>query len=129
MAVAYGTGKLVSASFAETLERTRTALADEGFGVLCDIDVAATLRAKLGVETDDYVILGACNPPLAQRALLAEREVGLLLPCNVIVYAAEGGTQVSAIDPEVMLAMIDNPALAEVAHEVRVKLTRVIERL
>jgi uncharacterized protein (DUF302 family) len=129
MAVAYGTGKLVSASFAETLERTRTALADEGFGVLCDIDVAATLRAKLGVETDDYAILGACNPALAQRALLAEREVGLLLPCNVIVYAAEGGTQVSAIDPEVMLAMIDNPALAEVAHEVRVKLTRVIERL
>ena len=129
MAVAYGTGKLVSASFAETLERTRTALAGEGFGVLCDIDVAATLRAKLGVETDDYVILGACNPPLAQRALLAEREVGLLLPCNVIVYAAEGGTQVSAIDPEVMLAMIDNPALAEIAHEVRAKLTRVIERL
>jgi len=129
MAVAYGTGKLVSASFAETLERTRTALADEGFGVLCDIDVAATLRAKLGVETDDYAILGACNPALAQRALLAEREVGLLLPCNVIVYAAEGGTQVSAIDPEVMLAMIDNPALAEIAHEVRAKLTRVIERL
>ena len=129
MAVAYGTGKLVSASFAETLERTRTALADEGFGVMCDSDVAATLRAKLGVETDDYAILGACNPALAQRALLAEREVGLLLPCNVIVYAAEGGTQVSAIDPEVMLAMIDNPALAEVAHEVRVKLTRVIERL
>jgi uncharacterized protein (DUF302 family) len=129
MAVAYGTGKLVSASFAETLERTRTALADEGFGVMCDIDVAATLRAKLGVETDDYVILGACNPALAQRALLAEREVGLLLPCNVVVYAAEGGTRVSAIDPEVMLAMIDNPALAEVAHEVRAKLTRVIERL
>jgi uncharacterized protein (DUF302 family) len=129
MAVAYGTGKLVSASFAETLERTRAALADEGFGVLCDIDVAATLRAKLGVETDDYVILGACNPALAQRALLAEREVGLLLPCNVIVYAAEGGTRVSAIDPAVMLAMIDNPALAEVAHEVRAKLTRVIERL
>jgi Uncharacterized conserved protein len=129
MAVAYGTGKLVSASFAETLERTRAALADEGFGVLCDIDVAATLRAKLGVETDDYVILGACNPALAQRALLAEREVGLLLPCNVIVYAVEGGTRVSAIDPAVMLAMIDNPALAEVANEVRAKLTRVIERL
>ena len=129
MAVAYGTGKLVSASFAETLERTRAALADEGFGVMCDIDVAATLQAKLGVKTDDYVILGACNPALAQRALLAEREVGLLLPCNVIVYAAEGGTRVSAIDPAVMLAMIDNPALAEVANEVRVKLTRVIERL
>jgi uncharacterized protein (DUF302 family) len=129
MAVAYGTGKLVPASFAETLERTRAALADEGFGVMCDIDVAATLQAKLGVETDDYVILGACNPALAQRALLAEREVGLLLPCNVIVYAAEGGTRVSAIDPAVMLAMIDNPALAEVANEVRAKLTRVIERL
>ena len=130
MAVAYGIGKLVSASFAETLKRTRAALVDEGFGVLCDIDVAATLRAKLGVETDDdYVILGACVPALAQRALLAEREVGLLLPCNVVVYAAEGGTRVSAIDPEVMLAMIDNPALAEVAHEVRAKLTLVIERL
>ncbi len=129
MAVAYGTGRLVTASFAETLERTRAALADEGFGVMCDIDVAATLRAKLGAEIDDYVILGACNPALAQRALLAEREVGLLLPCNVIVYAAEGGTQVSAIDPEVMLAMIDNPALAEVAREVRAKLARVIERL
>ena len=129
MAVAYGTGKLVAAPFAETLGRARAALADEGFGVLCDIDVAATLRAKLGVETDDYVILGACNPPLAQRALLAEREVGLLLPCNVIVYAVDGGTQVSAIDPEVMLAMIDNPALAEVAREVGAKLARVIERL
>ena len=126
---AYGMGKLVSAPFAATLARTRAALADEGFGVLCDIDVAATLRAKLGAETDDYVILGACNPPLAHRALQAEREVGLLLPCNVIVYATEAGTQVSAIDPEVMLAMIDNPVLAEVARDVRARLARVIDRV
>jgi uncharacterized protein (DUF302 family) len=129
MTVTYGIGKLVAAPFAETLERTRVALRDEGFGVLCDIDVAATLRAKLDVETGDYVILGACNPRLAHRALQAERELGLLLPCNVIVYAAEAGTRVSAIDPEIMLGMIDNPVLAEVAREVRTRLTRVIDRL
>jgi uncharacterized protein (DUF302 family) len=129
MAVTYGMGRVVALPFDEAVERTRAALAEEGFGVLCDIDVAATLRAKLGVEADDYIILGACNPPLAHRALQAERELGLLLPCNVIVYAAEGGTKVSAIDPEVMLGMIDNPVLADVAAEVRERLQRVLDRL
>jgi uncharacterized protein (DUF302 family) len=122
-------GRLVALPFDETLERTRAALGQEGFGVLCDIDVRATLKAKLGIDGDDYVILGACNPPLAHRALQAERELGLLLPCNVIVYAAEGGTIVSAIDPEVMLGMIENPVLADVAVEVRSRLERVLDRL
>ena len=129
MTVTYGMGKVVPLAFDEAVERTRAALQQEGFGVLCDIDVAATLKAKLGVERDDYVILGACNPPLAHKALEAEQELGLLLPCNVIVYATDDGTRVSAIDPDVMLGMTDNPALAEVAREVRARLERVIDRL
>jgi len=129
MTVTYGMGKVVPLAFDEAVERTRAALQQEGFGVLCDIDVAATLKVKLGVERDDYVILGACNPPLAHKALQAEQELGLLLPCNVIVYATADGTRVSAIDPDVMLGMIDNPALAEVAREVRVRLERVMDRL
>ena len=129
MTVTYGMGKLVSLTFDEALEQTRAALKDEGFGVLCDIDVAATLKAKLGVERDDYVILGACNPPLAHKALQAEQELGLLLPCNVIVYASDEGTRVSAIDPQVMLGMVDSPVLAEVAQEVRARLERVLDRL
>jgi len=129
MTVTYGMGKVVPLAFDEAVERTRAALQQEGFGVLCDIDVAATLKAKLGVERDDYVILGACNPPLAHKALEAEQELGLLLPCNVIVYATGDGTRVSAIDPDVMLGMTDNPALAEVAREVRARLERVIDRL
>jgi len=129
MTVTYGMGKVVPLAFDEAVERTRVALQQEGFGVLCDIDVAATLKAKLGIERDGYVILGACNPPLAHKALEAEQELGLLLPCNVIVYATDEGTRVSAIDPDVMLGMIDNPALAEVAREVRARLERVIDRL
>ena len=129
MTVTYGMGKVVPLAFDEAVERTRAALQQEGFGVLCDIDVAATLKAKLGIEHDDYVILGACNPPLAHKALEAEQELGLLLPCNVIVYATDDGTRVSAIDPDVMLGMTDNPALAEVAREVRARLERVIDRL
>ena len=129
MAVTYGMGRLVDLPFDETVARTREALSEEGFGVMCDIDVRATLKNKLGVDSDDYLILGACNPPLAHRALQAERELGLLLPCNVIVYADESGTRVSAIDPEVMLGMIDNPVLADVAVEVRSRLQRVLDRL
>ena len=129
MAVTYGMGRLIGRPFDETVARTREALREEGFGVMCDIDVRATLKDKLGVDSDDYLILGACNPPLAHRALQTERELGLLLPCNVIVYADEGGTRVSAIDPEVMLGMIDNPVLADVAVEVRSRLQRVLDRL
>jgi uncharacterized protein (DUF302 family) len=124
---AYGIGKLVARPFEETVARTRDALKEQGFGVLCEIDVQATLKEKLGVERDRYVILGACNPPLAHRALTAEPEIGLMLPCNVIVYEAEGGTRVSAVDAELMLGVVGNPELSEVAAQVRQKLTSVIE--
>jgi uncharacterized protein (DUF302 family) len=124
---AYGIGRLVEAPFDETVARVREALKGQGFGVLCEIDVQATMKEKLGVEGDKYVILGACNPPLAHRALTAEREIGLLLPCNVIVYEAAGGTKVSAIDAELMLGFVGNPALSDVAAEVRGRLNSVIE--
>ena len=87
------------------------------------------MKEKLGIEGDKYVILGACNPPLAHRALTAEREIGLLLPCNVVVYEAEGGTKVSAIDPELMLGFVGNPELSDVAMEVRKRLRSVIENV
>jgi uncharacterized protein (DUF302 family) len=114
--------------FDEAVQRVRSALADDGFGVLCEIDVQATLREKLGVETERYLILGACNPPLAHRALEAEPELGALLPCNVLVYERDGQTHVSAIDPERMLSIVGNPALEEVAAEVRARLGRVVAR-
>jgi uncharacterized protein (DUF302 family) len=115
-------------SFADALERVRAELADEGFGVLTEIDVQATLRAKLGVEQEPYTILGACNPPLAHRALEAEPELGTLLPCNVVVYRRDGVTHVSAIDAERMLSLVGNDAVAPVAAEVREKLAAVVER-
>ena len=125
-ATSYTLRESTSLPFDEAVERVREALADDGFGVLCEIDVQATLRAKLGVETDRYLILGACNPPLAHRALEAEPELGALLPCNVLVYERDGVTHVSAIDPERMLSIVGNPALEEVAAEVRARLGRVV---
>ncbi len=124
---AYGIGKLVERPFDETVASVRNALREQGFGVMCEIDVQATMQEKLGIEGDKYLILGACNPPLAHRALTAEREIGLLLPCNVIVYEAEGGTKVSAIDPELMLGLVANPGLSDVAVEVGERLRSVIE--
>lgn len=123
----YGIGKLVQRPFDETVARARDALKEQGFGVLCEIDVQATMKEKLGIEGDKYLILGACNPRLAHRALTAEREIGLLLPCNVIVYEAEDGTKVSAVDPELMLGLVGNPELGDVATQVREKLSSVIE--
>jgi uncharacterized protein (DUF302 family) len=123
----YGIGKVVERPFDETVPRVRDALKEQGFGVLCEIDVQATMKEKLGIEGDKYVILGACNPPLAHRALTAERDIGLLLPCNVVVYETEGGTRVSAVDAELMLGFVGNPALSEVAVEVRRRLNSVIE--
>ncbi len=115
-------------SFAEAVARVREELAAEGFGVLCEIDVQATLKAKLGVERDPYLILGACNPPLAHAALEAEPELGTLLPCNVVVYAQDGRTHIAAIDAERMLSIVGNDALAPIAAQVRAKLAAVIER-
>jgi len=106
------------------------ALAREGFGVLTEIDVTATLKRKLGVDFRPYVILGACNPPLAHQALQEEMDLGLLLPCNVAVYAhSDGGCTVSAIDPLVQFSKVQNPKVEPVAEEVRARLVRVLESL
>ncbi len=114
--------------FTETAERVREELKAEGFGILCEIDVQATLKEKLGVDGEPYLILGACNPPLAHQALAAEPELGVLLPCNVVVYARDGQTHISAIDAERMLSIVGNEALAPVAAEVRNRLAMVVER-
>jgi uncharacterized protein (DUF302 family) len=109
-------------------KRVRDELQAEGFGVLCEIDVQANLKGKLGVEREPYLIIGACNAPLAQRALEAEAELGALLPCNVIVYERDGLTHIAAIDPERMLSIVDNPGLGPIAAEVRERLARVVDR-
>lgn len=114
--------------FSEAVERTRAELKAEGFGVLCEIDVQATLREKLAAETEPYLILGACNPPLAHQALHAEPDLGTLLPCNVVIYQAGDETHISAIDPEKMLSVVGNDDLEPVAQQVREKLGAVIER-
>jgi uncharacterized protein (DUF302 family) len=114
--------------FADAVERVRTELKEEGFGVLCDVDVQATLREKLGVEQEPYTILGACNPPLAHQALSAEPELGTLLPCNVAVYDRDGETHISAIDADRMLSIVGNDELAPIAAQVREKLAAVVER-
>jgi uncharacterized protein (DUF302 family) len=115
--------------FADALTRAREELAREGFGVLCEIDVQATLEQKLNVEREPYVILGACNPSLAHRALEAEPELGVLLPCNVIVYQEQGQTHVAAVDAEQMLSIVGNDELAATAGEVRRRLAAVLERV
>jgi uncharacterized protein (DUF302 family) len=124
----YTLSAVTALSFPEAVETVREELKAEGFGVLCEIDVQATLRAKLGVDTDSYVILGACNPPLAHRALEAEPELGVLLPCNVVVYGRDGETHVSAVDAERMLSIVGGDELLEIAQEVRRRLARVVER-
>lgn len=111
------------------VDRVREELASEGFGVLCEIDVQATLQAKLGVDGDPYVILGACNPHLAHGALSSEPDLGVLLPCNVVVYERDGATHVSAIDAERMLSIVENDSLLPVAEEVRGRLARVVDRV
>jgi uncharacterized protein (DUF302 family) len=124
----YTLSETTTAPFAAAVERVREELAAEGFGVLCEIDVRATLEAKLAVEIEPYLILGACNPPLAHRALEAEPDLGVLLPCNVAVYERAGETTIAAIDPERMLSIVDNDDLAPVAAEVRARLASVVER-
>lgn len=125
----YGMSTTVAGNYPAVVERTRGALSQEGFGVLTEIDVAATLKKKLDVEFRPYIILGACNPPLAHRALSAERDIGLLLPCNVIVYAADepGRTVVAAMDPVEALQLTDNESIRPIATDVKARLTRVLE--
>jgi uncharacterized protein (DUF302 family) len=125
----YGMRITIPLPYGAAVERTKAALAEEGFGVLSEIDVAATLTGKLGVTFRPYVILGACNPSLAHRALSAERDLGLLLPCNVIVYADDepGRSVVAAMDPVPALELTGNDAIRPVATEVRARLTRVLD--
>ncbi len=113
----YGITVRTSASFAEAVEQVREALKGQGFGVLTEIDVQATLKAKLGEDMEDYLILGACNPPLAHRALSADRQIGLLLPCNVVVRAAGDETLIEALDPMTMVAITEEDELRSVATE------------
>lgn len=113
----------------EALEKVTQALKAEGFGVLTSIDVQKTMKEKLNVDFRNYTILGVCNPPLAHQALTARPEIGLLLPCNVIVYAEEGHTVVSIIDPLSMLNILQDPALDSVAQEAAARLKRVVQAL
>jgi len=127
----YGISTTVPLPHGAAVERTKVALAAEGFGVLSEIDVAATLKKKLDVDFRPYVILGACNPPLAHRALSAERDLGLLLPCNVIVYADDepGRSVVAAMDPVEALELTGNETIRPIAEDVRARLVRVLESI
>lgn len=125
----YSFGIRLDAPLAEVRPRVEAALKAEGFGVLTEIDVAATLRAKLGIEREPYVILGACNPPLANRALEAVPSVGVLLPCNVVLRADGAGTIVEAMDPLAAMDIVGDPAVGEVAREARARLDRAIAAL
>lgn len=125
----YGRSISVGAPFAETVQRVRTELQAEGFGVLTEIDVTATLEQKLGEHIEDYVILGACNPPLAHQALQVDRSIGLLLPCNVVVRAVDGASVVEALDPQLMVGLAEQPQLQPVAYEAAARLDRVLRRL
>jgi uncharacterized protein (DUF302 family) len=126
----YHFSKVLGVPFDQAVSRVTEALSKEGFGVLTDIDVAATLKKKLGQDFRPYRILGACNPQLAYRALTLEDKIGTMLPCNVIVQQREGGkVEVSAVDPVASMQAIDNPDLGEVAKEVRAKLKRVVDGL
>jgi len=116
-------------SFAETVNRTRDLLQAAGYGVLCEIDVKAKLEEKLGVEREPYMILGACNPPLASEGLNAEPDLGALLPCNVVIYEREGRTRVAAVEPERMLSIVGNEKLESIATRVREDLARVVEEI
>ncbi len=125
----YGTTLVLQRPFDETVTAVRAALADEGFGVLTEIDVRATMKAKLDIDVPAQVILGACNPPLAHQALTVEPSIGLLLPCNVVVREGDGGTIVEAIDPTMLVGLSGNQKLEPVATEVAGKLTAVMDAL
>ena len=120
----YGVGTTVVLDFEHAVESVKQALAAEGFGILCEIDVDGIMKKKLDVDFRRYVILGACNPPLAHRALTSERDIGLLLPCNVIVYADDipGRTVIAALDPVVALSVTGNASLQPVASDVKARL-------
>jgi len=127
--MSYGTSVTLDLPFADAVGRVRAALAEHGFGVLTEIDVTATLRARLGEQMEDYIILGACNPPAARQALGIDRSIGLLLPCNVVVRATADGALVEALDPQVMVTLTGQPELKPVADEVGRRLARALAAL
>ncbi len=127
--ISYGFKKELDLGFDDALAKVTAELEKEGFGVLTEIDLKATLAKKLGVDFPRYQILGACNPHNAHKALLAEEDIGLMLPCNVIVYEREGKSVVSVIKPTVAMGMIDNPELKKIAEGVEDKLKRVFEAI
>ncbi len=119
--------KSVPLGYANTVAKVKEELKKEGFGVLTEIDVKQTLKAKLNIDFEDYIILGACNPQLAYQTLTAERDIGVLLPCNVIVYVQDGETFVSAVLPTVQLGKVGNPKLLPIAEQVEEKLKKVVD--
>jgi len=127
--ISYGFGIITDLSPAETETRLREALSVEGFGILTEIDISNTLKEKLGVEWTPYRILGACNPDLAYQALQSEESIGLLLPCNVVVYAKGDSTAVEILDPGLMGQLTSNPELDEIAIEARTRLERALATL
>ncbi len=128
--MSYTFSKVVDASFDDAIDRVTQCLSEEGFGVLTTIDVSATLKKKLDVDFPRYIILGACNPQYAYKALQAEDKIGVMLPCNVIVQErADGEVEVSAVDPIASMQAIDNPSLGEIAETVQKKLQSVINSL
>lgn len=128
--MSYYFSKTISSSFEDAIERTKDALRKEGFGVLTEIDIKATLKEKLDVDFQNYRILGACNPSFAYKALLAENKIGTMLPCNVIVQEkADGSIEVSAVDPMESMKAVENADLAAIAGEVRRKLQAVVNNL
>ncbi|MBI2657212.1 DUF302 domain-containing protein [Candidatus Woesearchaeota archaeon] len=116
-------------SYPEAVAKAKEELHKEGFGVLTEIDVKSTLKKKLDVDFDDYMILGACNPPFAYQALQAEQDLGLMLPCNLVVYSKKGKTFVAAIKPTVQMEKVGNPKLKDIAAQVEDKLKKVIEAI
>jgi uncharacterized protein (DUF302 family) len=125
----YGYRKKVKVTFTEAVEQTKQALKNDGFGVLTEIDIKNTLKNKLNVEMENYTILGACHPPSAYQSIQSEIEIGLMLPCNVIVYQKTDAVFVSAIMPTVAMGMIDNNELGEVASDIEKRLKLVIDSL
>lgn len=125
----YGFGVETDLDPAEAETRMREALADEGFGILTEIDVAATLKTKLDVDIEPYRILGACNPQLAHKALSSEQNIGLLLPCNVIIYEKGQGSVIEVLDPNLMAELTDNPDLREIGDDARTRLKRALAKI
>lgn len=128
-AVTYGFGADLNLDYEAAVDRVRDALKNEGFGVLTEIDVKRTMQEKLGEQIEPYIILGACNPQLAFRALSGEREIGLLLPCNVVVRALDQGSRVEIADPAMLLGIVGNPELDSVAAEAKQRLQRALGAL